>query len=311
MTTLTAHQNTGVLGFYKSLINLKMKIDTSNWQSFLPTVIPFATTTSTTTTTTTTTTTNYNSIKQQPTILSTSPILSPQQLSSTTHIAPFVQNIIEHLVASRTSTFSKQYKVETKKKLITSDHLRQAATQASCDAWSKDEEEDASIFETSTVNFTGRWRLNPSESDNIWSICSKLGAPFWVKPFVESSWFGLTTTVDHKPESNTWDETMVKELKLINFSFGNELNLDGNKELFKHEFDPAAKIYLDSFVEKDGSVVSVVEHCKHRTVQRMSRRLVNNKEGNPDIIRVRNVFSFVNEDGTVQSDVYTSNFYRE
>ena len=104
---------------------------------------------------------------------------------------------------------------------------------------------------------------------------------------------------------------MVKELKLINFSFGNELNLDGNKELFKHEFDPAAKIYLDSFVEKDGSVVSFVEHCKHRTVQRMSRRLVNNKEGNPDIIRVRNVFSFVNENGTVQSDVYTSNFYRE
>lgn len=229
-----------------------------------------------------------------------------------------VHNLVVQEIAHVRSTQGVQHThAQSVQPPVTVSQLRQAAEHASKAAWEKDQEEDGyAVAATTTtpgtaLNFTGRWRLNPAESDSIWSICSKLGAPYYVRPFVESSFFGLTSVVEHEPRANTWSEVMIKDLWLTKFSFDNDLFLDGRDEKWVSTFDATAVVRLNSHVEQDGAVVSVVEHCKFQTVQRMTRRLCRRSKDESDVCRVYNVFSYVKEDGRVQTDVYRTNFCRE
>ena len=189
--------------------------------------------------------------------------------------------------------------------------LRQSAGQASKIAWLEDQENNQDEWrrtkrkKNEAANFTGTWRLNASESDSLWFICHKLGCPMYVRPFVDSSWLSLVTIVKHDPERHQWHEEMIKARFM---SFDNDLVTDGTPEIWPSTFDSLAKVHLKTWCEKEeDAIITVLEHHKYNAVQRMTRRM----NANRNVVMITNVFSFMNDEGIIETTVHRSKFDRD
>ena len=191
--------------------------------------------------------------------------------------------------------------------------LRQSAEQASTAAWAEDQATDKDEWKrrhnngkdtASQANFTGTWRLNASESDSLWTVCAKLGCPWFVRPFIDSSYLSLVTIVKHDPIEQSWHEEMIKARYM---SFDNDLFTDGRAEVWPSTFDPAVKVHLNTWCDEDGGIVTVLEHGSQSAVQRLTRRI----NESSDVVMITNVFSFMNEEGVIETSVHRSKFERD
>ena len=262
------------------------------------------------------------------------PYPSPHHTNNTwLKTAPYLHATIQRLVATvhertasaTTAIFSPYYNPQ--KNMFR--RLRQSAGQASNQAWLEDQERNKDEWkrritknnnkaarknkarskennETSPTqaNFTGSWRLNSLESDSLWSVCRKLGCPWFVRPFIDSSYLSLVTIVKHNPNKQTWHEEMIKARCM---SFDNDLITDGSPEVWPSTFDPDVKVHLNTWCDEDGGIITVLEHKSQNAVQRLTRRI----NESSDVVMITNVFSFMNEDGVIETSVHRSKFDRE
>jgi hypothetical protein len=171
-------------------------------------------------------------------------------------------------------------------------------------------ESNDKVIEDETLNFSGRWCLDHSTSDEVWGMMKSLGAPSYFAPFVDTG--ELTYVVVHKPREHLWQETMMKRIGsyLPPITRENIFFLDGRE--VEKRIDGGSIVTVRAFVEH-GMVVTETEHPKYDAAQRIERRLLMDADQKyAKEYHVRNIVSFRNKDGTgITTKVYRRNFVRE
>jgi hypothetical protein len=157
------------------------------------------------------------------------------------------------------------------------------------------------------LDFTGRWCLDHTTSDEVWQMMKSLGAPLVMAPFADTG--ELMNVIQHSPSDHMWRETLVKKINYLpQFTRENIFHLDGR--ICHKTLDGGIKVATRAFVEEDGLVVTETEHPQYGAAQRIERRLVT--KNNTQEYRVRNIICYRNKEGNgVTTRVYRRNFVRE